>query len=135
MVWWSYGTARATSDPAKQPTSGASELRVECELCKRVWPSAEIQQHMGGHLLESSWSKYRINGQPVEKPAFPCGICGTRESVGQQLIDQMAATEEPSSKAEKVKTGLDVNSVKLTLKESGGRVGLANLGNTCFMVN
>ena len=80
------GTGRAASDPAppKQHAT-ASEINVACELCSKVWPSTEIQQHMGGHLLEDSWSRYK-----QQRPAFPCGICGVRESVGQHLVEPLS---------------------------------------------
>ena len=85
------GTVRAASDPSKQPTAaGAAELPVDCEICGRTWPITEIHQHMGGHLLEASWSKYDKSGKIHRMPAFPCGICGIRESVGQRLLDPLS---------------------------------------------
>ena len=43
---------------------------------------------MGAHILcEDSWEKY----SGVTKPAFPCGLCGVRPSIGQLMIDPSQA--------------------------------------------
>ena len=47
--------------------------------------SSEIQQHMGAHLLQEDWSRYRQS-----KPAFPCALCGVRDVVGQHLVDPLS---------------------------------------------
>ena len=84
------GTGRAASDPRNSTrpnnAASASEIQVTCELCGVIRPSAEIQQHMGAHLLEENWRRYTIK----TKPAFPCGLCGVRDVVGQWLVDPLS---------------------------------------------
>ena len=57
-------------------------LQVVCELCGQAWALKEIAQHTAAHILEDDWSKY---GKP--KPTIPCMLCGTRDSVGQNILD------------------------------------------------
>jgi hypothetical protein len=81
-----YGTGRAATDPQHSTrASSASEIQVTCELCGAIRSSAEIQQHIGAHLLEEDWSRYKKT-----KPAFPCGLCGVRDVVGQWLLDPLS---------------------------------------------
>eukprot|EP00966_Prymnesium_polylepis_P047830 1107733-Prymnesium_polylepis.2 len=47
-----------------------------------------MSQHMGAHLLEDDWAKYKKT-----KPAIPCMLCGVRSSIGQHMNDPSSITD------------------------------------------
>ena len=79
--------AEAPPGERGQPKKPA-KMEVQCEVCSKWIKPDRMRQHMGAHILcEDSWEKY----SGVTKPAFPCGLCGVRPSIGQLMIDPSQA--------------------------------------------
>lgn len=79
--------AEAPPGERSQPKKPA-QMEVQCEVCSKWIKPDRMRQHMGAHILcEDSWEKY----SGVTKPAFPCGLCGVRPSIGQLMIDPSQA--------------------------------------------
>ena len=83
------GTARAEPAAgkarAKQPKVAATDF--ECALCQKKYSAADMQHHMGAHLLQSDWTQYKVT-----RPPFPCGVCGN-SCIGQFLRDPLVVSE------------------------------------------
>ena len=68
-------------------TTAAKE--VACSICKQVWPSLEMRQHMGFHILH----------EPARlTSANPCGFCGGDASLCRSWLDTTAKTTNPRTK-------------------------------------
>lgn len=77
------GTETGNPDAVVQPTTtGIGE--VHCEICNQRWPIEQMRLHMGAHLLELSWEHHP---RRHARPTFPCGICGIRSAIPQELMD------------------------------------------------
>jgi hypothetical protein len=74
----------AGTSAGKAPTA-SSTTTVECELCMRSINLKDMRGHMGAHLLEKEWTKYK-----KPKPDFPCMLCGVRTSIGQYMTDPLS---------------------------------------------
>ena len=82
--------AEAAPGELSQPKKSIN-VEVRCELCGMSCKADRMRQHMGAHILcEESWEKY-LPKSGVTKPAFPCGLCGVRSSIGQIMIDPKQA--------------------------------------------
>ena len=69
-----------------------NEKMVACPLCEptQLWKAKLMPQHMGAHLIEDSWAKYR-----KEKPRMPCMLCGVNSAVGERMTDASNAVGCP----------------------------------------
>ena len=81
-----YMDGSATLEEQQRADRAKTGDSVKCELCKTEVKKSDMRQHMGQHILLTDDTEWLRKYKTV-KPDFPCGLCGKRCAVGQELQD------------------------------------------------